>query len=186
MPKVLLLEPNEDIAKLIRTSLGACNICMDHASSMPDATKYLSQTYRVVVADYKMNNGVTGINYARIFQAKNRDIKTIVYNHDGNESSGNEISKVFKSFDMREIVEAIKIYCISGIEPEIIETLFCEIKKIKEKVESFGDLKKTVDAIEKSVKDFIGSHKNDAWKIVLAIGGIEAARLAISKIFHLG
>jgi DNA-binding NtrC family response regulator len=193
IPSVLIIDDNEISAKLLKLRLIESEIQADYAMSVESLLPFLDTKYTVVVADYYLDKGITGVDLIKMYKAKYPHVRTILYtrgeiNDDINEL---EFDKILSSQNDFEIVlDCIKRYCVVDIAPQIIESIFSEIDRIKGRlawmqkyIVTIDSLKKTMDKMNDNVKTFIDKHQNDTYKIIFILILFEIVRKIIEKLW---
>jgi CheY-like chemotaxis protein len=189
---ILLIDDNKSFLDVLKMRLSDSGINIDYASSINEARTYFTKKFNVIVADYNLGDGVTGADIIRMYRTRYPYVRSIVYTRGTiDDISALEVDKIIQSENVGELIESIKLYCINEIEPQIIETIFAEINKIKvqmsamqKSIKDMGDVKGAVELLQKNVGDFIKGHKNDAYKIIAAFGALEALRAIWEKVFQ--
>jgi DNA-binding NtrC family response regulator len=197
-PAVLIVDDNEAAAKFIKLRLTESGLHADYATSVESIIPFLDTKYTVIVADYHLGKSMTGVDLIRMYKAKYPHVRTILYTRGEEDEEMNhaleefDFDKVlFSQEDFDVLLDCIKRYCVTGIEPQIIEAIFSEIDRIKNRmawmqkyVATIDCLKTTVDKINDKVGLFIDKHQNDAYKIIGVVIFFEVVRIIIEKLWQ--
>ena len=133
---VLLIDDNKDFLEILKGRLADTDLQVDCASTIKEARTFFSKEYRVVAADFYLTGGVTGADVLRMYKVKFPYVHAILYTRGTIEEGINkcEVDKFFENMkitELSDLIESIKLFCINDIEPQIIESIFSEINKIK-------------------------------------------------------
>lgn len=192
---VLIIDDNESTSLLIKLQLESIGVEVDCAPSLNAARKFLFKKYDVIACDFNLGNGVNGLDIIKMYKVNFPYIRSILYTQREDNifelSVGENVDKIIQGHDISDIVSCIKIFCISELETQIIDSIFNEINRIKVSLstaqKSLLEVKNLTTAVENihiRVNSFINDHKNDSLKVIVAFGALEALRALWEKFFH--
>jgi CheY-like chemotaxis protein len=173
---VLVIDDNESFLELLKIHLDKTDIQVDYATPISEAKNFFNKRYDVIAADYNLGYGVTGYDTIKLYKERFPSTKTILYTG-GNIADNHtfDVDKIVYYKDINELIEYIKLYCANSTESNIV-AIYSEIDKIKihllylqKVVDSVNEIKSSFVTINNKVNDFIDSHRNDFYKILIAL-----------------
>lgn len=108
--RILILEDNELIAKLIGELLNNEGIHHEIVHTYSDAMKKINRHYDWVISDYFLQEGgETGVDFVEEYKKKNSRTKVLIYSANMNKIESNVIDKIiYKTVRADELMEFIK------------------------------------------------------------------------------
>jgi hypothetical protein len=194
---VLLIDDKQSITTMMHKRLLLCGIESDVAHSFGECQKLFDNgnRYKVIVADYNLNNGATGLNIIQMYTGIDPEVFSILYSAAIIDEKlplacvDKVYSKCGDSLDA--LINLIMSICSEKLQPRVLAKIFELIQVVDNKLATVievhipavqaRDLQ--IDDFMKKVDRYIESGKHDIWRVIAALAiliGLATALLKLS------